>query len=105
MIAGNRKGRSHFVMHPGCGRRVLEYSMKLFGCVVLSALGLTSIAAASEALTLDAVNSAGLSEKVEKSTSPLLIKAQVLLDRARFSPGVIDGRNGENLENAIKAFE
>ncbi|MET0531085.1 MAG: peptidoglycan-binding protein, partial [Microvirga sp.] len=79
--------------------------MKLFGYVVLSAVGLTSIAVASETLTLDAVNSAGLSEKLEKGTSPVLIKAQVLLDRARFSPGVIDGRNGENLQNAIKAFE
>ncbi|MGO4386291.1 L,D-transpeptidase family protein [Microvirga sp. 2YAF29] len=79
--------------------------MKLFGCVVLSVVGLTSVAAASETLTLDAVNSAGPSERVEKGVSPVLIKAQVLLDRARFSPGVIDGLNGENLQNAIKAFE
>jgi lipoprotein-anchoring transpeptidase ErfK/SrfK len=79
--------------------------MKPFGYVVLSAVGLTSIAVASETLTLDAVNSAVPSEKVEKGVSPALIKAQVLLDRARFSPGVIDGRNGENLQNAIKAFE
>jgi lipoprotein-anchoring transpeptidase ErfK/SrfK len=79
--------------------------MKLFGYVVLSVMGLTGVAAASETLTLDAVNSAGPSERVEKGVSPVLIKTQVLLDRARFSPGVIDGRNGENLQNAIKAFE
>ena len=36
--------------------------------------------------------------------SPLLIKTEVLLDRARFSPGVIDGRPGENLTNALKAY-
>ena len=34
-----------------------------------------------------------------------LIKVEVLLDRARFSPGEIDGRDGENLHRAIAAFE
>lgn len=37
--------------------------------------------------------------------SPVLIKAEVLLDRAHFSPGVIDGRFGQNVHNAISAFE
>jgi len=34
-----------------------------------------------------------------------LIRAEVLLARAHFSPGVIDGLDGANLQNAISAFE
>jgi len=35
----------------------------------------------------------------------MLIRTQVLLDRAHFSPGVIDGQDGENVKNAIAAYE
>jgi lipoprotein-anchoring transpeptidase ErfK/SrfK len=40
-----------------------------------------------------------------KTPDPALIKAEVLLDRANFAPGVIDGRMGENVQNALIAYD
>jgi len=67
-------------------------------------------AAAPPALTLQSVNGAGFAPPpadpvAAKAPSPTLIKAEVLLDRANFSPGVIDGRMGENVKNALLAYE
>ena len=39
------------------------------------------------------------------ATRDMLIRAEVLLSRAHFSPGVIDGRDGGNLKNAVSAYE
>jgi lipoprotein-anchoring transpeptidase ErfK/SrfK len=75
-------------------------------------------AAAAQELTLEAVNNATFQDqggrakgkakrpqRSAKGVSPATIKAQVLLDRARFSPGVIDGRDGDNVRKALAAFE
>jgi len=79
-------------------------AVALLGICGLAGLGLSGSAQA-QTLTLEAVNTADLAAKAEKGLSPAIVKAQVLLDRARFSPGAIDGRDGENVQNAIKAFE
>jgi lipoprotein-anchoring transpeptidase ErfK/SrfK len=57
-------------------------------------------------LTADKINGANFTGKLpsEDSISPLAVKVQVLLDRARFSPGEIDGRFGDNVEKALQAF-
>jgi len=81
--------------------------MKTAAVAFLGLLSLVRMAmpAHAQAFDLATVNDADLKAKVEKGISPAVIKAQVLLDRARFSPGVIDGRDGENVQNATKAFE
>jgi lipoprotein-anchoring transpeptidase ErfK/SrfK len=71
----------------------------------LLAIALTAAAPAGAArLDPKTVNEAELSAKAANGPSPAIVKAQVLLDPARFSPGVIDGHTGENIRQAIAAF-
>jgi len=86
----------------------LEPFMKTFAYAAFGIVGLVCpVLAAPQGLDLEGVNKAEWSDQSGKGKEldPALVKVQVLLDRARFSPGVIDGHNGENLRNAVKAFE
>jgi lipoprotein-anchoring transpeptidase ErfK/SrfK len=62
---------------------------------------------AAHSLDQQTVNSAELSKtsaSKSKDLNPLLVRAQFLLDRAGFSTGEIDGRNGDNFRKALRAF-
>ncbi|WP_322188723.1 L,D-transpeptidase [Fulvimarina sp. 2208YS6-2-32] len=76
------------------------------GLLALSCAWPTSTLAA--AITRDDVNGAKLAERSDVAAgdlNPVMIKAQILLDRSHVSPGVIDGYNGENLTKALSAYE
>lgn len=86
------------------------------GCclsVRVAPLLIFALAVAAEAATTPSTNS--LAEAIEHSTptgavgpgstGARVARAQILLDRARFSPGEIDGRYGDDLGIAIKGYQ
>src|SRR5215510_1078427 len=60
--------------------------------------------AAHRQLTMEAVNDAEWSRGASQPSRALLVKIQVLLDRAHASPGEIDAKRGENTRKAVVAF-
>lgn len=79
----------------GCGRRVAEEGAgsTAFEQVLASVNGARFSSA-------QAATAAG-----PQGYSPVILKLQVLLDRARYSPGVIDGQFNDNTRQALRAFE
>ncbi len=78
--------------------------IRLFVATILSSWLLLPAAAAS--LDAAAINNAGYPAKraADDRMDAAVVKIQVLLDRALFSPGEIDGKLGENAQKALKAF-
>src|SRR6202795_4954864 len=74
--------------------------------IALELTALLQLPAAATELKPDLINAATFAGKLpsEDRINPLAVKVQVLLDRSRFSPGEIDGRFGDNVEKALRAF-
>ena len=83
-------------------RRELASAPLLLG-ILLGAFLFIDLPASARPLDIQAVNGAQLEATASKG-SPFIAKAQILLARANFSPGEIDGNPGENLDKAIAAF-
>ena len=78
-------------------KRWLAGSVLLFLCLIRPAVA---------GLDAAAVNHADWPRKLPSKDNihPAVVKMQVLLDRAGFSPGEIDGKLGENAIKALRAF-
>lgn len=77
--------------------------------LVVSATILTCLATPASAGNLDpsAINNAQFKSKVrvdKDKLDPVVVKTEILLDRAKFSPGEIDGKLGDNAKQALKEF-
>jgi len=80
-------------------------SASLFFAGALLSTIICVFAASADQLRPEGINNAELSGAKQGSMSPAVIaRAQILLDRANFSPGEIDAKDGENFKKAIHAF-
>jgi peptidoglycan hydrolase-like protein with peptidoglycan-binding domain len=77
---------------------------RLFVAIILS--GWLALPALGAGLDATAINNAELGPRppAQDKIDAVTVKAQVLLDRAQFSPGEIDGKLGENAQKALRAF-
>lgn len=68
--------------------------------------GWLAVPAIGAGLDAAAINNAELGSKppAEDKIDAVTVKTQVLLGRAQFSPGEIDGKLGENAQKALRAF-
>ena len=61
-------------------------------------------ASVPKALSMDSVNNAEWHGQDRNVPTPVLVKLQILLDRAHASPGQIDATRGENTRKAVTAY-
>src|ERR1700742_469345 len=72
--------------------------------LVVIGLLLSHRALALDAQQINAAQPGASSTLGVEKFDPLIVKIEILLDRAHFSPGEIDGKPGENVTKALTAF-
>jgi lipoprotein-anchoring transpeptidase ErfK/SrfK len=86
-----------------CSDMTFEGAKRIFVFLIFACVTSSAFAAG---MNVHAINSAEPSRKAFSKETPTAagVRLQVLLDRAHFSPGEIDGKFGENAKKALRAF-
>jgi lipoprotein-anchoring transpeptidase ErfK/SrfK len=88
------------------GKSILLFLLVMGSAACIAAATAAPVRAPATALTPDSVNDTNLAQPVgPRAKGAAVLRAQILLDRARFSPGEIDAAFGSNMQKAIAAFQ
>src|SRR5450432_2386844 len=84
--------------------RALPLVIALVGFSCSTTLATQQRSNPSPSLTEDSVDKASLDSMAE-AAPPLIARSEILLSRAHFSPGEIDGQDGDNYRRALRGFQ
>ena len=88
---------------PDLAHRVFA-SLFILGLLLVPALAAKRNSRSTVPLSVDSVNGAEIINPSARPSGPALLRVQILLDRAHFSPGEIDDNYGENTRKAVRIY-